>query len=158
MMRMIKVMSVIGAAGIAITLANTTAFAHGPEHATTTPVSPIASAQANGETVKPVFERAIPHIPGKSLIALEVTYTPGGKSPSHYHPNSAFIYAHVVSGAIRSQVGEEPAKVYQTGEGWYENPGSHHRVSENASDSEPAKLLAVFVVDPRDSLVIPDQK
>ena len=157
-MRLIKYLSLAGAAGIAITLAGTTVSAHGPEHATTTPASQTAAAQANGETVKTVFERAIPHIPGKSLIALEVTYTPGGKSPSHYHPNSAFIYAHVVSGAIRSQVGEEPPKVYRAGEGWYEDPGSHHRVSENASDSEPATLLAVFVVDPRDPLLVADQK
>jgi len=121
------------------------------------PASQPGLAQATGETVRTAFERAIPNIPGKSLIALEVTYTPGGKSPSHYHPNSAFIYAHVVSGAIRSQVGEEPAKVYRAGEGWFENPGSHHRVSENASDSQPAKLLAVFVVDPNDPLVVADQ-
>ena len=140
-MRMIKLTSVIGATGIAIALASTTVSAHGP-----------------GETVRPVFERAIPNIPGKSLIALEVTYAPGGKSPSHFHPKSAFIYAHVLSGAIRSQVGDEPAKVYQTGEGWYENPGSHHRISENASASEPARLLAVFVADPGDTLTTPDRK
>lgn len=157
-MRIIKVLSLAAAAGIAITLAGTTVSAHGPEHATTAPVSQTASAQASGETVKTAFERAISNIPGKSLIALEVAYAPGGKSPSHYHPNSAFIYAHVISGAIRSQVGEEAAKVYRAGEGWYENPGSHHRVSENASDSEPAKLLAVFVVDPRDPLVVPDHQ
>jgi quercetin dioxygenase-like cupin family protein len=138
---MIKPTSFIGAAGIALALASTTASAHGP-----------------GETVTPAFERAIPNIPGKTLTALEVTYAPGGKSPSHFHPKSAFIYAHVLSGAIRSQVGDEPAKVYKAGEGWYENPGSHHRVSENASANEPAKLLAVFVADPGETLVIPEVK
>ena len=111
------------------------------------------------EQVKPVFEHAIPNIAGKSLIALVVTYPPGGKSPSHRHAKSAFIYAHVLSGAIRSQVDDEPAKVYRVGEGFYEVPGSHHRVSENASDREPASLLAVFVVDSKDNpLIIPDQK
>ena len=138
-MRMIELTSVIGAAGIALALATTTVPAQGP-----------------GETVKTVFERAIPNIKGKTLTALEVTYAPGGKSPSHFHPKSAFVYAHVLSGAIRSQVGDEPAKVYQAGEGWYEDPGSHHKVSENAS--EPAKLLAVFVGDPGETLVIPEQK
>jgi quercetin dioxygenase-like cupin family protein len=65
----------------------------------------------------------------------------------------------VLSGANRSQVNDEPAKVYQVGESWYEVPGSHHRVSENASDREPASLLAVFVVDSNDRpLTIPDQK
>jgi quercetin dioxygenase-like cupin family protein len=131
----------LGTLGIVITLANTTVSAQGP-----------------GETVKTVFERAIPNTPGKTLIALEVTYAPGGKSPSHFHPKSAFIYAHVTSGAIRSQVGDGPVEVYQAGEGWYEDPGSHHKISENASATEPAKLLAVFVSDPGETLVIPEQK
>ena len=111
------------------------------------------------EQVTPVFEHAIPNIPGKSLAALVVNYPPGGKSSSHRHAGSAFIYAHVLSGAIRSQVNDEPARVYRVGEGWYEVPGSHHKVSENASDREPASLLAIFVVDSNDNpLTIPDQK
>jgi quercetin dioxygenase-like cupin family protein len=91
------------------------------------------------------------------LVAQVVSYPPGGKSPSHHHARSAFIYAHVLSGAIRSQVDDQPAKVYQIGEGFFELPGSHHRISENASDRDPASLLAVVVVDSEDNpLVIPD--
>jgi quercetin dioxygenase-like cupin family protein len=155
---MIKLTSFIGAAGIAVALASTTVSAHGPESTTATPVAQETQATVLGETVKTVFERAIPNIPGKSLIAVEVIYPPGGKSAPHFHTKSAFIYAHVLSGAIRSQVDGEPAKVYQVGEGFYENPGSHHRVSENASASEPASLLAVFITDPTDTLTIPEQK
>jgi quercetin dioxygenase-like cupin family protein len=113
----------------------------------------------NLEQVKVVFEHVIPNIEGKSLVAVVVTYPPGGKSPAHHHARSAFIYAQVLSGAIRSQVGDEPAKIYQVGEGFYEMPGSHHRISENASDRDPASLLAVFVVDSKDKpLTIPDKK
>jgi quercetin dioxygenase-like cupin family protein len=113
----------------------------------------------NGEQVKPVFEHVLPNTEGKSMVAVVVSYPPGGKSPAHHHARSAFIYAHVLSGAIRSQVGDEPAKVYQVGEGFYEMPGSHHRISENASDRDPASLLAVFVVDSNDKpLTTPDQK
>jgi quercetin dioxygenase-like cupin family protein len=113
----------------------------------------------NVEQVKLVFEHVISNIEGKSMVAVVVTYPPAGKSPAHHHARSAFIYAHVLSGAIRSQVGDEPAKVYQVGEGFYEVPGSHHRISENASDRDPASLLAVFVVDSKDKpLTIPDQK
>jgi quercetin dioxygenase-like cupin family protein len=120
----------------------------------------IATGHARDlEQVKPVFEHPIPNIAGKRLVALVVSYPPGGKSPSHRHAGSAFIYAHVLSGAIRSQVNDEPAKVYRTGEGFYENPGSHHRVSANASDREPASLLAVFIVDAEDNpLTTPDPK
>jgi quercetin dioxygenase-like cupin family protein len=111
------------------------------------------------EEVKPVFEHVIPNVAGKSLVAVVVTYPPGAKSSSHRHARSAFIYAYVLSGAIRSQVDGQPAKVYGVGEDFYEAPGSHHRVSENASDREPAKLLAVFVVDSSERpLTIPDQK
>lgn len=113
----------------------------------------------NPEQVKPVFEHVIPNAQGKSMVAVIVSYPPGGKSPAHHHAQSAFIYAYVLSGAIRSQVGDEPAKVYRVGEGFYEMPGSHHRISENASDKEPASLLAVFVVDTNDNpLTTPDQK
>ena len=113
----------------------------------------------NVEQVKLVFEHVIPNTKGKSMVAVVVTYPPGAKSPAHHHARSAFIYAHVLSGAIRSQVGDEPAKVYQAGEDFYELPGSHHRISENASDREPASLLAVFVVDAKDRpLTTPDKE
>ena len=112
----------------------------------------------NVEQVKAVFKHVIPNAEGKSMVAVVVTYPPGAKSPSHHHAKSAFIYAYVLSGTIRSQVDDEPAKVYQVGEGFYEMPGSHHRISENASDNAPASLLAVFVVDSQDNpLTTPDE-
>jgi quercetin dioxygenase-like cupin family protein len=110
------------------------------------------------EQVRPVFEHALPNVQGKRMVAVVVTYPPGGKSLAHHHAASAFIYAYVLSGAIRSQVDDDPAKVYQAGEGFYEMPGSHHRISENASETEPASLLAVFVVDSKDdALTTPDR-
>ena len=109
-----------------------------------------ADAHNTGETVTPHFEHAIPNIPGKSLVAFVVDYAPGGASPAHVHSNSAFVFAYVVSGAIESQVNDGTKRVYHAGESWYEDPGSHHNVSRNASATEPAKLLAVFVADTGD--------
>jgi len=106
------------------------------------------------EEVKVVFEHAIPNIKGKKLVAQVVSYPPGGKSLPHRHAPSAFIYARVLSGAVRSQVGDEPVKVYQVGESFHELPGSHHRISENASDRDPASLLAVIVVDSDDNPLV----
>ncbi|WEX75279.1 cupin domain-containing protein [Sinorhizobium numidicum] len=94
-----------------------------------------------------VFDHALPNVPGKSMRGVLVEYGPGGASPAHTHPKSAFIYATVLEGAIRSSVNGSPEKVYQAGQNFYEEPGSHHEVSANASDTEPARLLAVFVVD-----------
>ncbi|ASY59304.1 cupin domain-containing protein [Sinorhizobium sp. CCBAU 05631] len=94
-----------------------------------------------------VFDHALPNVPGKSMKGVLVEYGPGGGSPAHTHPKSAFIYATVLEGAIRSSVNGSPEKIYRAGENFYEEPGSHHQVSANASDTEPARLLAVFVVD-----------
>lgn len=92
------------------------------------------------------------------MVAVVVTYPPGGKSAPHHHAPSAFIYAYVLSGAIRSQVDDQPPTVYQAGEGFYEVPGSHHKISENVSQTMPASLLAIFVVDSKDKpLTTPDQ-
>ena len=109
-----------------------------------------AAEYSTGETVTPNFEHAIPNIPGKSLVTRVVDYAPGGVSLSHKHAKSAFIYAYVVSGAIESQVNDGPKRVYRAGDSWFERPGSFHRVSRNASKTQPAKLLAVFVVDTND--------
>jgi quercetin dioxygenase-like cupin family protein len=122
-------------------------------------ILPTGLAWGQAYEEKTVFEHVIPNIGGKRMVALVVSYPPGGRSPAHHHARSAFIYAHVLSGAIRSQVDDEPAKVYRVGEGFYEVPGSHHRISENASERDPASLLAVFVVDSKEKpLTIPDQK
>jgi quercetin dioxygenase-like cupin family protein len=99
------------------------------------------------ETVTVAADKPIPNVPGKRLVSLIVDYPPGASSASHRHSGSAFIYAHVLSGEIRSAVDGEPARVYRAGESWFESPGAHHRVSANASDAEPARLLAVFIVD-----------
>ena len=85
-----------------------------------------------------------------------VEYGPGGYSPGHTHPKSAFIYATVLEGAIRSQVNDGPVTTYTAGQSFSEMPGDRHGVSANASETQPAKLLAVFVVDTNDTpLTIP---
>ena len=94
-----------------------------------------------------VYEHALPNVPGKSIKGVLVEYGPGGTSPAHTHPKSAFIYATVLEGDIRSSVNDGPVVTYHTGQSFSEMPGDLHSVSENASKTEPAKLLAVFVVD-----------
>ena len=122
--------------------------------------APSAGSTEGGrfrETVTVAANEPIPNLAGKRFISHIVEYPPGGGSPPHRHARSAFIYAYVVSGEIRSQVDSEPARVYRVGEVWFERPGSHQPVSVNASDTEPARLLAVVIVDAADKQVtIPD--
>jgi quercetin dioxygenase-like cupin family protein len=105
-----------------------------------------ADAAAKPVTVTQAFSEKLPNVPGKTLTGIRVTYAPGAKSSSHAHAGS--VYAYVISGQVRSENSVTgPARVYSAGEGFFEPPGSVHTISENASDSEPASLLAIFVAD-----------
>src|SRR5882724_5546965 len=94
-----------------------------------------------------VYEHELPNVPGKSIKGVLVEYGPGGYSAGHTHARSAFIYATVLEGAIKSQVNDGPVTTYEAGQSFSETPGDRHGVSANASETKPAKLLAVFVVD-----------
>ena len=126
--------------------------------------TPLAAAAADhakeaNARVTLVYQHELPNVPGKSIKGVLVEYGPGGSSPAHSHAPSAFIYATVLEGAISSQVNDGPVKIYRAGESFSEMPGDRHLVSANASATEPARLLAVFVVDTKDEkLTIPLQK
>jgi quercetin dioxygenase-like cupin family protein len=99
-----------------------------------------------GDQVKMVRVEKLANVPGKTLTAVTVTYAPGGKSGEHHHAGSVFAY--VLSGAIRSRNSATgPPRVYKAGESFFEPPGSEHLISENASTTEPASMLAVFIAD-----------
>ena len=105
-----------------------------------------ADPPAPAVVAKQAFSEKLPNVPGKTLTGVLVQYAPGGKSGSHMHAGS--VYAYVLSGKVRSENSVTgPAKVYSAGEGFFEPPGSTHSVSENASETEPASLLAIFVAD-----------
>lgn len=99
----------------------------------------VASAQAS------TTERAKVTLPHDSVTIVEVSYGPGGSSKPHHH--SCPVIAYVISGALRSQVAAAPESTYTAGQTFYEPLGSEHRVSANASQTEPVKFLAFFVCD-----------
>ncbi len=108
------------------------------------------------EKERVVFSQPLPNVPGSRLIAVVVFYTRGGTSHAHRHAGS--VYAYVLSGAIRSENSATGAvRVYKAGESFFEPPGSTHLVSENASKTEPASILAVFVAEDGATLTTPAQ-
>ncbi len=118
--------------------------------------SGIIFGQGGTGRAKSVFSAKLPNVPGKSLTAVVVDYPPGGKSGRHSHAGSVFVY--VLSGRIRSENSATgPAKVYSVGETFFEPAGSEHRISENASATDPASLLAVFVADDGATLTVPSK-
>jgi quercetin dioxygenase-like cupin family protein len=119
---------------------------------------PFADVQgAKNAKITLVYEHALPDVPGKSIRGVLVEYAPGSYSPSHTRAKSAIIYATVQEGAVKTQINDGPVRTFTAGENFTELPGDHHGVSANASETQPAKLLAVFVVDTdQTELTIPD--
>jgi quercetin dioxygenase-like cupin family protein len=112
---------------------------------------------AEGASVTPVFAYDLPHLPGQKMTGVLIEYGPGGSSPPHHHTTKGSVVGYVLDGAIRSQVNDGPVTVYHAGGSWLEPPGAAHSVSENASATEPARLLAVFVVEDGAELTTFDQ-
>ena len=103
------------------------------------------SAGATGDTVEPISSHALPNVPGKRVTVVRVAYGPGGFTRPHRHAGS--VTAYVTKGEIRSQLGGGPVEAFKAGQSFFEPPGATHLVSANASNTEPAELIAVFVAD-----------
>ena len=104
--------------------------------------APLASA-APGATLAPLMTKDLPEFPGKQLHAFTVVYPPGGSDPVHRHDSHAFVY--VLEGSVIMGVRGQKEVTLNKGESWYEGPADIHSVSRNASSSEPAKFLVVFL-------------
>jgi quercetin dioxygenase-like cupin family protein len=117
----------------------------------------FSSAQSGSGASPPTpFSHALPQLDGRHLRAtvVEVSYAPGEADKPHSHPCT--VVGYVAQGAIRFQVkGGAPEAVYKAGESFYEAPNGVHQVSANASDREPAKLIAFFICDHETPLTVP---
>ncbi|MEV4811416.1 cupin domain-containing protein [Micromonospora avicenniae] len=127
--------------------------AHAEEPAT-------AAASASGrpaESLKPLLQQALPNVPGKTFTSAIVELPPDASAAPHQH-GQAFVYAYVLEGTVRSKLDDEPVATYHQGENWFEQPGTDHVLTENVSQTEPARLLVVFVANTGDKLKIDDPK
>jgi quercetin dioxygenase-like cupin family protein len=110
-----------------------------------TPLCATAAESSPLDKVEPIASYPLPNVPGKRVTIVRVFYGPGGFSRPHRHAGS--VTAYVTKGEIRSQLGGGPVETFGVGQTFFEPPGATHLVSANASTTEPAELIAVFVAD-----------
>jgi len=70
-------------------------------------------------------------------------------------PSSGITLVYVLEGEIRSKVEDGPEKTYAPGQMFMETPGQLHGVSRNASDTKPAKFLALLFAEKGKPLTTP---
>ncbi|GAB7365826.1 hypothetical protein MBLNU230_g7158t1 [Neophaeotheca triangularis] len=96
-----------------------------------------------------VYSYKLDNCPGKTIVGLRVDFGPNAMTPPHRHGGAA-VSAYVFKGTLFNKMNDDPMKVIQEGGTWYEAPGCHHRISNNASATDPATLLATMVLDTED--------
>ena len=109
------------------------------------PLCANSAAGSSQDVVEPITSHALPNVPGKRVTIVRVFYGPGGFTRPHRHSGS--VIAYITRGEVRSQLGGGPVETFKVGQSFFEPPGATHLVSANASNTEPAELIAVFVAD-----------
>lgn len=145
---------IAGAVLAVAALAGAAACAADQSASATTPTATTAAPPPT-ETLSPLLQQALPDVPGKTFTSAIVTLPPGARAAPHRH-GSAFVYAYVLDGTVRSQVDDKPVGTFRAGENWTEQPGAHHVLTENTSQTERARLLVVFVSNTGDNLKVDD--
>jgi quercetin dioxygenase-like cupin family protein len=114
-----------------------------------------AQSQAEQTGPKPIFQHDLPDLTmdGWEVTVSEVDMPPGRDGRAHHHPG--FVLAYVLQGAIVTKISGQAETTYKAGQMFYEPPGSTHEVSRNASQTEPAKLLALILAKKGLPLVTP---
>ncbi len=119
----------------------------------------VAGTQTNKESSgvshTPVTSQVLPNDPGRSLTAVVVELAPGAKAASHRH--AGIVFAYVLEGTVRSQLNGGEVIDYRAGQSWVEPPGAEHTLTENPSQTLPARLLAVFIAPRGARLTIYDK-
>jgi quercetin dioxygenase-like cupin family protein len=101
----------------------------------------------DGESLRHVIDG----LPDREFVVVRVRLAPGERSAPHHH--TAPLIAYVLSGSIRSRLGDERVRVFRAGDSFYESAGVRHE-AENASRTRPASFLAVFVAPPGNELTM----
>ena len=103
-----------------------------------------STGQPSRSAAGPIFKHELPNITMEDweVTVSYVDYPPGRVGQMHHH--AGFVLAYVLEGAIATKISGQEERTYRPGEMFFEPPGSTHEVSNNASATEPAKLLAMI--------------
>jgi len=122
------------------------------------PVAPASSQQpAPATQVTTLLKEAIAEFPGREIIMITLDIPPGAGSPPHRHPGH-HIFGYVLEGSYRLKLDQGAERVLTEGQTFHEAPGQLHAVSGNASQTEPAKVLAFIVAESGKPITVPERQ
>ena len=118
---------------------------------------PALSQQPTPATrVSTLLKQAIAEFPGREIMVITLDIPPGAGSPPHRHPGH-HVFGYVLEGTYKIKLDQGPETVVAKGQTFYEAPGQLHAVSANASQTEPAKVLAFIVLESGKPVTVPEK-
>ncbi|HKA82191.1 MAG TPA: cupin domain-containing protein [Xanthobacteraceae bacterium] len=119
---------------------------------------PASSQQpAPATKVTAVMKESLPELPGREVIVITLDIPPGAASPPHRHPGH-HVFGYVLEGSYKIKVDQGPEQVLTKGQTFHEAPGQLHAVSANASQTEPAKVVAFLIVESGKPITVPEKQ
>ena len=107
--------------------------------------------------VTALMKQAIAEFPGHEVMMITLDIPPGGGSAPHRHPG-AHNFGYVLEGSYKLKLDQGDEKILTKGQTFYEAPGQLHAVSANASQTEPAKVLAIIVAESGKPITVPEKQ
>jgi quercetin dioxygenase-like cupin family protein len=103
------------------------------------------------------LKQAIAEFPGREIVMITLDIPPGGGSAPHRHPGH-HIFGYVLEGSYRIKLDDGAEKTLTKGQTFHEAPGQLHAVSANASQTEPAKVLAFIIAESGKPITVPEKQ
>ncbi len=120
-------------------------------------IAPAWSQQPTPATqVTSLLKQVLADLPGREVVVVTLDIPPGGGSPPHRHPGH-HIFGYVLEGTYKIRLDQGAETILTKGQTFYEAPGQLHAVSANASQTEPAKVLAFIVAESGKPITVPER-
>jgi quercetin dioxygenase-like cupin family protein len=113
------------------------------------------TAVAQEPKVTSLMSKDLPEHPGKEALMITVEHAPGGASVMHRHNAHAFVY--MLEGSVVMQLKGGQQVTLTPGQTFYEGPDDVHLLDRNASSTQPAKFLVLFIKDKGAPVLVPAQ-
>ena len=119
--------------------------------------APATTVATRATEVTALMKQALADIPGREVTVITLDIPPGAGSAPHRHPGH-HVFGYVLDGSYKLKLDQGDEKILTKGQTFYEAPGQLHAVSANASQTEPAKVLAVIVAESGKPVTVPEKQ
>lgn len=120
-------------------------------------VAPVTSAQqppsASPVSRTELLKQVLPTGNFRNVQAVIVELGPAAAAPRHRH--DVAVLAYVLEGIVENQFDGGAILTHKLGDGWWEAPGTVHSVARNASKTERARLLVIYIGEEGKKATVP---